>query len=88
MTGTPMAISESNQSAGISFDPISTSSPSDVSRTLLSVTAPVISKLIVAICPDPLTPVVPGRLNSTRIASASVKFHASISIFVPPMFPS
>ena len=87
-TVTPIDTSQSYQSAGVSFDIASTSIPLDRSRALVSPGAPTISKLIVAICPDPLTPVAFGRLNNTRIVPASVKFHESIGTSVPPISPA
>ena len=88
VTDVPMVTSSSNQSVGISSDPVLASNPSDMSRTLVSLTAPVVSKLIVAICPDPRTSSTPGRLNRTRIVSASTNSHESIGTVVPLMFPS
>ena len=85
VTGTPTVTSESNQSAGVSFAPVSAICPADMSRMLTSPTSPNTSKLIVASNPDPLTP--PMLLRSTWIVSASAKFHASIGTVVPSMLP-
>jgi len=59
-----------------------------MARTLVLSTTPNTSKLIVAICPDPLTPVNPGRLKSTRIFSAFMNVHIYIGAAVPDMFPA
>ena len=82
-----MVTSQSFQIAGISSALVSTSPTSDMPRTHESPGDPVTSKLIVAICPEPLTPVTPRRSKSTRIVSASTKAQDSIGTSVQPMRP-
>ena len=87
VTGIPTVIPSSNQSEDISFDSMSTSNPSDMSKTLVSPITPNTSKLIVVSVPDPLTPSVSGRLNTTLIVSESINSHMSIGTSVPSMLP-
>ena len=87
VTGAPTVIPLSDQSDDISSDSLSTSNPSDMARTLVSSVTPNTSKLIVTSEPDPLTPVVSGRLNITLIVSGSIKRHMSIGTSVPSMVP-
>ena len=88
VTGTPMVTQSSIQTAGISSASVSASSPPAISRTHASPCNPVTSKLIVAICPEPLAPATPGRLKSTRIVPASMKSHDSTGTCLPLMSPS
>ncbi len=88
VTGAGMITLSSNQMAGISSPPVSTSCPFDISRTLTQPRGPNIEKPIRAIYPDPLTPPAPSGLNATRIVSASMKRQLTIGTVVPPMFPA
>jgi len=69
----PMVTLSLTQFAGILSDFVSTSTPLERFRKMISPFSPTTSNLIVATVPDPLTPVTPGTLKSSLIEFAPMK---------------
>ena len=86
-SSTPILISSSIHSAGISSASVFTSIPLDMSNTLLSPLFPTTSKRIFVKYPEPLTPVIPESSGITLIVSESTKVHMDMGIAVSSMRP-